>query len=171
MKDGYHVNCIVSWDFLLDKGRMAENLQTECLCYISICCAIISECNQWDFINSFPFREVAGRGEVGEQSLLMWHLLQSVRLETRLVSKIVNCATVLWHSFLSVHFSTSQLSLHILKFLSLCTIVVNRYIKKFLSLMKYCKCGNFRVAVFFALLSSSRKLPPCENKTHMPLWK
>ena len=36
----------------------------------------------------------------------------------------------------------------------------------------YCKRGNFRVGVifaFFALLSSSRKLPPRENKTHMPL--
>ena len=36
----------------------------------------------------------------------------------------------------------------------------------------YCKRGNFRVGVifaFFALLPSSRKLPPRENKTHMPL--
>ena len=35
----------------------------------------------------------------------------------------------------------------------------------------YCKRGNFRVGViftFFALLSSPRKLPPRENKTHMP---
>ena len=30
MKDGYHVNCAVSSNFLLDKGRVAENLQKEC---------------------------------------------------------------------------------------------------------------------------------------------
>ena len=38
----------------------------------------------------------------------------------------------------------------------------------------YCKRGNFRVGVifaFFALLYSSRKLPPREIKTHMPLWR
>ena len=37
---------------------------------------------------------------------------------------------------------------------------------------EYCKRGNFRVGVifmFFALLSFSRKLPPRENETHMPL--
>ena len=33
MKDGYHVNCTVSSNFLLDKGRVAENLQKECFCY------------------------------------------------------------------------------------------------------------------------------------------
>ena len=36
----------------------------------------------------------------------------------------------------------------------------------------YCKRGNFRMGViftFFALLSFSRKLPPCVNNTHMPL--
>ena len=33
MKDGYHVNCAVSSNFLLDKGRVAENLQKECFCY------------------------------------------------------------------------------------------------------------------------------------------
>ena len=33
MKDGYHVNCTVSSNFLLDKSRVAENLQKECLCY------------------------------------------------------------------------------------------------------------------------------------------
>ena len=31
MKDGYQVNCTVSSNFLLDKGRVAENLQKECL--------------------------------------------------------------------------------------------------------------------------------------------
>ena len=36
MKDGYHVNCTVSSNFLLDKGRVAENLQKECLCYFII---------------------------------------------------------------------------------------------------------------------------------------
>ena len=39
---------------------------------------------------------------------------------------------------------------------------------------RYYKRGNFRVGVifaFFALLSFSRKLPPSENKTHMPLWR
>ena len=33
MKDGYLVNCTVPANFLLDKGRVAENLQKECLCY------------------------------------------------------------------------------------------------------------------------------------------
>ena len=36
------------------------------------------------------------------------------------------------------------------------------------------KRGNFHlrvIFVFFVLLSSSRKLPPHENKTHMPLWR
>ena len=36
----------------------------------------------------------------------------------------------------------------------------------------YCKRGNFRVGVistFFAILPSSRKFPPRENKTHMTL--
>ena len=36
----------------------------------------------------------------------------------------------------------------------------------------YCKCGNFCVGVifvFFAILSSLRKFPPGENKTHMTL--
>ena len=36
----------------------------------------------------------------------------------------------------------------------------------------YCKRGNFRVGVifaFFAILLFSRKLPPRENKTHLPL--
>ena len=32
VKDGYHVNYTVSSNFLLDKGRVAENLQKECLC-------------------------------------------------------------------------------------------------------------------------------------------
>ena len=36
MKDGYHVNCTMSSNFLLDKGRVAENLQKECLCYFII---------------------------------------------------------------------------------------------------------------------------------------
>ena len=36
MKNGYHVNCTVSLDFLLDKGPVAENLQKECLCYFTI---------------------------------------------------------------------------------------------------------------------------------------
>ena len=43
-----------------------------------------------------------------------------------------------------------------------------------MSMTKYCKRRNFRVGVifaFFALLSSSRKLPQRENKTHMPLWR
>ena len=31
MKDGYHVTCTVSSNFLLDKGRVAENLRKECL--------------------------------------------------------------------------------------------------------------------------------------------
>ena len=35
MKDGYHVYCTVSSNFLLDKGRVAENLQKDCLCYLS----------------------------------------------------------------------------------------------------------------------------------------
>ena len=37
--------------------------------------------------------------------------------------------------------------------------------------ISYCKHGNVRVGVIFALfaiLSSSRKLPPRENKSHMP---
>ena len=38
MKDGYHVNCTVSSNFLLDKGRVAENLQKECFCYFIIIC-------------------------------------------------------------------------------------------------------------------------------------
>ena len=42
MKDGYHVNCTVSSNFLLDKGRVAENLQKECLCYF-----IISSTSLW----------------------------------------------------------------------------------------------------------------------------
>ena len=42
VKDGYHVNCTVSSDFLLDKGRVAENLQKECLCYF-----IISSTSLW----------------------------------------------------------------------------------------------------------------------------
>ena len=33
VKDGYHVNCTVSSNFLLDKGRVAKNLQKECFCY------------------------------------------------------------------------------------------------------------------------------------------
>ena len=42
MKDGYHVNCAVSSNFLLDKGRVAENLQKECFCYF-----IISSTSLW----------------------------------------------------------------------------------------------------------------------------
>ena len=42
MKDGYHVNCAVSSNFLLDKGHVAENLQKECLCYF-----IISSTSLW----------------------------------------------------------------------------------------------------------------------------
>ena len=38
------------------------------------------------------------------------------------------------------------------------------------NLLTYCKRGNFRMGIIFALLSSSRKLPPRKNKTHMPLW-
>ena len=33
--------------------------------------------------------------------------------------------------------------------------------------MSYCKRGNFRAGVIFALLSFSRKLPARENKTHI----
>ena len=35
----------------------------------------------------------------------------------------------------------------------------------------YCKLGNFCVGVICTLSSSSQKLLPRENKTHMPLWR
>ena len=33
------------------------------------------------------------------------------------------------------------------------------------------KTSTFSRGAFFTFLSSSRKLPPRENKTHMPLWR
>ena len=36
MKDGYNVTCTASSNFLLDKGRVTENLQKECLYYFTI---------------------------------------------------------------------------------------------------------------------------------------
>ena len=44
----------------------------------------------------------------------------------------------------------------------------------FIIFYRYCKRGNIRVGVifaFFALLSSSRTLPPRENKTNKTLWR
>ena len=50
-----------------------------------------------------------------------------------------------------------------------------RYVALWAScLYRYCKRGYFCVGVsfaFFTLLSCSWKLPPRENKTHMPLWR
>ena len=43
-----------------------------------------------------------------------------------------------------------------------------------LKIIAYCKRGNFRVGVIFAIfaiLPYSRKFPPRENKTHMTLLK
>ena len=56
MKDGYHVNCTVSSNFLLDKGGVAENLQKECFCYF-----IISSTSLWrnHFNHICNFEQVA----------------------------------------------------------------------------------------------------------------
>ena len=42
VSERYHVNCTVSSNFLLDKGRVAENLQKECVRYF-----IISSTSLW----------------------------------------------------------------------------------------------------------------------------
>ena len=53
-------------------------------------------------------------------------------------------------------------------------VKISRGIVKHVYITSYCKRENFRVGVifaFFVLLSFSQKLPPRENKTHMPLWR
>ena len=42
VKDGYHVNCTVSSNFLLDKGSVAKILQKECFCYFIIYLTILA---------------------------------------------------------------------------------------------------------------------------------
>ena len=38
VKNGYHVTCTMTSIVLLDKGRLTEKMQNECLCYIIIFC-------------------------------------------------------------------------------------------------------------------------------------